>query len=111
MKLGQNVCLNKIWANFENGSCQVKVRLKTRSLGQMLEKPYVHSRGQISTQILMSIRHICSLILMKLGQNVCLNEIWANFEMGHVRLKSRSLEQMYKNLMFVLEATFPVQYL
>ena len=35
---------------------------KTRSLGQMLEKPCVRSRG-----------HIFSLIIMKLGQNVCLD--------------------------------------
>ena len=38
------------------------VGTKTRSLGQILEKPSVPSRG-----------HIFSLILMKLGQNVCLN--------------------------------------
>ena len=37
---------------------------KTRSLGQNSEKPCVHSRG-----------HIFSQIIMKLGQNVCLDEI------------------------------------
>ena len=37
---------------------------KTRSLGQMLEKPYVCSRG-----------HISILIIMKLDQHVCLDEI------------------------------------
>ena len=36
---------------------------KTRSLGQVLEKPCVCSRG-----------HIFSQIIMKLGQNVCLDE-------------------------------------
>ena len=35
---------------------------KTMSLGQILEKPCVHSRG-----------HILSPILLKLGQNVCLD--------------------------------------
>ena len=55
MKPGQNVSLNEVFDEFENGSC----RLKTRSLGKMLEKPCVRSRG-----------HIFSPIIMKLGQNV-----------------------------------------
>ena len=37
---------------------------KTRSLGQILEKPCVLSRS-----------HIFSPIIMKLGQNVCFDEI------------------------------------
>ena len=37
---------------------------KTRSLGRILQKHSVSSRG-----------HIFRLILMKLGQNVCRNEI------------------------------------
>ena len=37
---------------------------KTRSLDQILKRPCVRSRG-----------HIFSLIIMKLGQNVCLNEV------------------------------------
>ena len=37
---------------------------KTKSLGQMLEKPYVCFRG-----------HIFSPIIMKLDQDVCLYEI------------------------------------
>ena len=45
------------------------VRSKTKSLGQMLEKTYVCSRG-----------HIFSLIIMKLGQNVCLDEISDEFK-------------------------------
>ena len=60
MKLGQNVCLDKISHKFENGSC----RSKTRSIGKILEKPCVRSRG-----------HIFSPIIMELGQNVCLVEI------------------------------------
>ena len=39
------------------------VESKTRSQGQILEKPCVCSGG-----------HIFSLIIMKLGQNVCLHE-------------------------------------
>ena len=53
------------------------VRSKTSSLGQILEKPSVHSRGLIF-----------SLILVKLGQNVCLNEIWDDFENGSCRVKN-----------------------
>ena len=45
------------------------VRSKTRSLGQSLEKPCV-----------CSIDHIFSPIIMKLGQNVCHDEISKKFE-------------------------------
>ena len=56
---------------------------KTRSLGQILEKPYVRSRG-----------HIFSPILMKLGQNVCLDEISDEFEIGSRGSKTRLLGQI-----------------
>ena len=72
MKLGQNVCIDKISDKNENGS-------KGRSLDQILEKSCVHSRG-----------HIFSPIIMKLGQNVCLDEISEMLEMGHVGSKTRS---------------------
>ena len=39
------------------------VGIKTKSLGQILEKPFVHCRG-----------HIFSLIILKHGHNVCLDE-------------------------------------
>ena len=55
----ENVCLDKISYEFENGSCGSK----TRSLVQILGKPCVHSRDFISVQI-----------LVKLGQNVCLDD-------------------------------------
>ena len=42
----------------------VHLRSKPRSLYQILEKPCVRSRG-----------HIFSPIVMKLGQNVCLDKI------------------------------------
>ena len=50
---------------------------KTRSLGQILEKPCVCSRG-----------HIFSPIIMKLGQNVCLDEISKAFENGSCQVKN-----------------------
>ena len=42
---------------------------KTRSLGQMLEKPCEHSRG-----------HIFDPIFLKLGQKVCLHKSLDEFE-------------------------------
>ena len=58
------------------------VKSKTRSLGQISEKPYVHSRG-----------HIFNLIIMKRGQNVCLDEISDRFENGSCWVKTRTLVQ------------------
>ena len=53
------------------------VRSKTRPLGQILEKRCVGSRG-----------HIFSPIIMKLGQNVCLDKISNEFENGSCRVKN-----------------------
>ena len=50
---------------------------KTRSLGQMLEKPSVRFRG-----------HIFNPIIMKCDQNVCLDEISDKFENGSCRVKN-----------------------
>ena len=54
-----------------------QVRSKTRSVGQILEKPCVRSRG-----------HIFSQIIMKLGQNVCLDKIFDEFENRLCRVKN-----------------------
>ena len=59
------------------------VRSKTRSLGQISEKPMYTLRG-----------HIFSPIVMKLGQNVCLDEISDRFENGSCWVKTRSLVQI-----------------
>ena len=53
------------------------VESETRSLGQILEKPCVCSRG-----------HIFSPIIMKLGQNVCLDVILDEFENRSFRVKN-----------------------
>ena len=58
------------------------VRSKTRSLGQISEKPNVHPKG-----------HIFSQIIMKHGQNVCFDEISDRFENGSCWVKTRSLFQ------------------
>ena len=56
---------------------------KLGHLGQISEKPHVHSRG-----------HIFSLIIMKRGQDVCLDEISGRFENGSCWVKTRSLVQI-----------------
>ena len=68
MKVGQDVCLDEISDEFENGC---------RSLGQILEKPCVRSRG-----------HILSRILMEVGQDVCLDDISDEFENGSRGVKN-----------------------
>ena len=72
MKLGQNVFLDKILDEYENGSCMIQKSV-TRS---NLRKPYVRSKG-----------HIFSPIIMKLGQNVCLDKISDEYENGSCRIK------------------------
>ena len=62
-----------------------KVGSKTRSVGQILEKPCVRSRC-----------HIFCLIIMKLGQNVCFGEISDDFENRHVGSKTKSIGQMFE---------------
>ena len=52
-------------------------RSKTRSQGQILEKPCVCSRG-----------HICSPIIVRLGQNVYLDEVSSEYENGSCWLKN-----------------------
>ena len=47
------------------------VEPKTRSMGQILEKPCVHFRG-----------YIFSLILFRLGQNVCFGDVSKEFDNG-----------------------------
>ena len=59
------------------------VRSKNMSLGQISEKPYLHSRG-----------HIFSPVIMKLGQSICLDEILDRFENGSCWVKTRSLVQI-----------------
>ena len=65
--------LMKSWTDLKIG----QVRSKTRSVGQILEKPCVRSGG-----------HIFSQIIVKLGQNVCLDEILDEFENKLCRVKN-----------------------
>ena len=80
MELGENVCLDEILFVLMKSHTSLKMGIvgsKTRSLGQILDKLCVHSRS-----------HIFSLIIMKLGQNVCLDEISDEFENGSCRVKN-----------------------
>ena len=73
MKVGQDFCLDDILDSSKMGH----VGSKTRSLGQILEKPSVRSRG-----------HIFSWILMKVGQDVCLDDISDKIENGSCGVKN-----------------------
>ena len=72
MKLGQNVCFYDNLDELENGSCLVR---KSMSLDQMLEKPCGHFKG-----------HVFSAVIIKLAQNVCLDEVSGNFKNGFCRI-------------------------
>ena len=85
MKLGQNVCLDDILHKFENGS-------KTRSQGQILEKPCVHYTG-----------HIFRPIIMKLGQDDCLDEILHEFENGSCWVKNQVIRSNVRKTLCMLE--------
>ena len=58
---------------------------KTRSLGQILEKPCVHSRG-----------HSFDHKFMKVCQNVNILISWSSSKLGHIGSKTRSLGQILK---------------
>ena len=62
-------------------------RFKTRSLGKMLEKPFVCSTG-----------HIFSPIIMKLFNMHVLMKSCINLKMGHVRSKTRSIGHILEKL-------------
>ena len=72
MKLCLNDCLDKISDEFESASHGVK----TRSLGQKVEKPCEHSRS-----------HIFDPIFIKLAQNTYNGNISDKFEYGWDRVK------------------------
>ena len=70
----QNIFLDEIWDEFENGSCWSKAR----SLGQMLGKKKKTKKKQHTC--VRSRGHIFSLIIMKLDVHVCLCEISHKYE-------------------------------
>ena len=69
-----------IWSESLSSLKMGNVGIKARSLGKNLEKLFVCLRG-----------HIFSPILMKLGQNVFLDEISKQFENGSCWVRNRSL--------------------
>ena len=66
-----------VWMISRTSSKIGHVGSKTRSTGQILEKPSVRSRG-----------HILRRILMKVGQDVCLDDISDEFENGSRGVKN-----------------------
>ena len=77
------------------------VGTKSRSPGQILEKPFVRSRA-----------HIFGPIFLKLDQDLFLNDILDEIENGSCWVKkTRSPGQILeKNIVHATEATFSVQY-
>ena len=71
MKLGQNAYFDEISDEFENGTCGVKNEVTRSNFRKNIMCPL--DRG-----------HIFNPILMKLGQNFCLND---EFEKGAYSLK------------------------
>ena len=69
------------------------------NVGQFLEKRCVRSRGLIF-----------SPIIMKLGENVCLDEIHVSdkltLKVGHVGSKTMTLGEILENLEYTLETAF-----
>ena len=79
------------------GSKVAYVGSKTRSLGQMLEKPCTHSRGQIFSQI-----------IMKLGQNFRLMKSWMSTKWFMESQKLGHYVKSKKNFVYAVEARFSV---
>ena len=77
MKLGQNICLDEISDEYENGNVR--------------SKPWSHLRKN-----LFMLYQIFGLILMKLGQSVCLKEVH-DLKMGHVGSKTMPLGQIIED--------------
>ena len=81
------------------------VRSKTRSLGQILDKHCVRSRG-----------HIFSQITLKLGQNLCLDEVSNELETGSCQVKKlgqilekccgRSRSHIFRPIIMKLDQNF-----
>ena len=60
---------------------------KSRSLGQIIENPFVHNTGLIFQWIFMKLSDKVS-IFMKLHQNICLDDISMKFEYGSCQVKN-----------------------
>ena len=73
IKVCQNVCLNKISSEFENGSCWVKNKV---------------TRSNLRKSLRMLLRSHFQWIIMKLGRNVCLKKISDELENGSCLVKN-----------------------
>ena len=68
------------------------VRSKPRSLGQILQTPCVCSKG-----------HNFSLVIIKLGQNVCLDEILDESENGSCQVKKNVTRSSLRKTLCTLQ--------
>ena len=74
MKLSQNISTTHISDEFENGSGLLKnmaTRWRASFPYMAIVKPCYNAKS-----------HICGPMLMKLGQNICTYDIWAQIENG-----------------------------
>ena len=81
MKLDQNICFNNSSAGFENGYDSLK-NMAARGGGQS------SLNGFMENLLTLYNSHIYWQIFMKLGQNICPNEIIAGIETGSYELKN-----------------------
>ena len=79
MKLDQNICSNNSSAEFENGY---------DSLKNMAAGGWLSLYGYMENLLTLYNSHIYWQIFMKLGQNICPNEILAEIETGSYELKN-----------------------
>ena len=83
---------------FRSNSKLGHVGSKTRSLGQIIDKLWVHSRG-----------HIFDHKFMKLCQNVIIIMCRLDLKLGHVGSKTRSLGQILEKRCVHLDGTILIQ--
>ena len=83
MKLDQNICSNNSSAEFENGYDLLKKHGRPGGGGGSLSL-----YGFMENLLTLYNSHIYWQIFMKLGQNICPNEILAEIETGSYELKN-----------------------
>ena len=81
MKLDQNICSNNSSAEFENGYDSLK-NMAAGGEGRL------SLYGYMENLLTLYNSHIYWQIFMKLGQNICPNEILAEIETGSYELKN-----------------------
>ena len=94
MNIRQIVNHHNIFVKFKTGSGWVK----TRSLGQILEKPCVHSRGH---NLIQSLRNFIRMLIIIISRSI--------LKLGHVGLKLGRYVKPLKNFVYILKGTVLIQ--